>query len=60
MAKTPEHEDVKRPKGKVQEAAVWLLMAMLILGLGGFGVTSFSGGVTRVGAVGDQDITSEA
>lgn len=59
MAKTPDHEDVKRPKGKVKEAAVWLMMAMLILGLGGFGVTSFSGGVTRVGSVGDVDITSD-
>lgn len=60
MAKTPDHEDVKRPKGKVKEAAVWLMMAMLILGLGGFGVTSFSGGVTRVGSVGDVDITTDA
>jgi peptidyl-prolyl cis-trans isomerase D len=59
MAKTPDHEDVKRPKGKVKEAAVWLMMAMLILGLGGFGVTSFSGGVTRVGSVGDVDITTD-
>ena len=59
MAKTPD-EQPKRPRGKVQEAAVWLLMAMLILGLGGFGVTSFSGGVTRVGSVGDTEITTDA
>ena len=59
MAKTPDHEDVKRPKGKVKEAAVWLMLSMLILGLGGFGVTSFSGGVTRVGSVGEVDITTD-
>jgi peptidyl-prolyl cis-trans isomerase D len=58
MAKTPT-EEVKRPRGKAQEAAVWVLMGMLILGLGGFGVTSFTGGVTRVGSVGDTDITTD-
>ena len=34
-------------------------MGMLILGLGGFGVTSFSGGVTKVGSVGRIDITTD-
>ncbi|WP_137112012.1 peptidylprolyl isomerase [Rhodobacter sp. SY28-1] len=58
MAKTPTEEG-KRPRGKAQEAAVWVLMGMLILGLGGFGVTSFGGGVTRVGSVGDTDITTD-
>ncbi|HLQ19849.1 MAG TPA: peptidyl-prolyl cis-trans isomerase [Tabrizicola sp.] len=58
MAKTPTEEG-KRPRGKVQEVAVWTLMGMLILGLGGFGVTSFSGGVTKVGSVGEIDITAD-
>jgi peptidyl-prolyl cis-trans isomerase D len=58
MAKTPTEEG-KRPRGKAQEVAVWVLMGMLVLGLGGFGVTSFSGGVTRVGSVGDTDITTD-
>ena len=58
MATTPTEEG-KRPRGKVQEFAVWTLMGMLILGLGGFGVTSFGGGVTRVGSVGDTDITTD-
>lgn len=57
MAKTPTEEG-KRPRGKAQEVAVWTLMGMLILGLGGFGVTSFSGGVTKVGSVGDIEITT--
>jgi peptidyl-prolyl cis-trans isomerase D len=58
MAKTPT-EEVKRPKGKAQEIAVWGLMALLILGLGGFGVTSFTGGVRTIGAVGDTEIAAE-
>jgi peptidyl-prolyl cis-trans isomerase D len=58
MAKTPTEEG-KRPRGKVQEAAVWVLMGMLILGLGGFGVTSFSGGVTKIASVGDSEITTD-
>jgi peptidyl-prolyl cis-trans isomerase D len=53
MAKTPT-EEAKRPRGKAQEVAVWTLMAMLILGLGGFGVTSFSNGVTKIGTVGEH------
>ncbi len=59
MAKTPE-TDVKRPKNMVKEAAVWVLMGMLVLGLGGFGVTSFSGGSTSVGTVGDVEIPADA
>lgn len=57
MAKTPTEEG-KRRRGKASEVAVWTLMGMLILGLGGFGVTSFSGGVTKVGSVGEVEITT--
>ncbi|CAN1574186.1 periplasmic folding chaperone [Paracoccaceae bacterium] len=59
MTKTAE-EETRRPKRKVTEVAVWLLMAMLILGLGGFGVTSFSGEVTEVGRVGSAVISADA
>ncbi len=58
MAKTPDDE-AKRPKNKAKEAAVWVMMGMLILGLGGFGVTNFGGGVTAVGSVGDAEITTD-
>jgi peptidyl-prolyl cis-trans isomerase D len=58
MAKAPE-TDARRPKGVVKETAVWVLMAMLILGLGGFGVTSFGGGASKVGSVGDVEITAD-
>ncbi len=59
MAKTPE-TDAKRPKNLAKEAAVWVLMGMLILGLGGFGVTSFGGGASSVGKVGAVEITADA
>ena len=59
MAKTPD-EDAKRPKSKAKEAAVWVMMGLLILGLGGFGVTNFGGGVTTIGKVGDTEITTDA
>ena len=35
---------------------VWVLLAMLILGLGGFGVTSFTGRINSVGTVGETPI----
>jgi len=56
MAETP-NDDTKRPKSLAKEIAVWVLMAMLIVGLGGFGITSFSGGVASVGRVGDTEIS---
>lgn len=59
MAKTPD-DDAKRPKSKAKEAAVWVMLGMLILGLGGFGVTNFGGGVTSIGSVGSTEITTEA
>jgi peptidyl-prolyl cis-trans isomerase D len=58
MAKSPEPA-TKRPKNLAKEAAVWILMGMLILGLGGFGITSFGGGVSSVGKVGKTEITTD-
>lgn len=47
-----------RTKGK--STVVWLLMGMLLLGLGGFGVTSFSGSSTAaIGAVGDTPVGTD-
>ena len=46
-----------RTKGK--STIVWILLGLMILGLGGFGVTSFSGGTTEVGSVGDTKITAD-
>ena len=35
-------------------------MALLILGLGGFGVTNLSGTIRSVGSVGDKDISVDS
>jgi len=44
----------KKRKGSV--VLVWVLMAMLVAGLGGFGVTSFGGGTASIATVGDRPI----
>lgn len=54
MAK--DGEDTPRKKGKGSQIVVWVLMAMLVVGLGGFGVTNFGGGLTSIGRVGDREI----
>lgn len=46
--------------GKASQAAVWVLMGLLILGLGGFGIENFGGGVRKVGSVDGQDISTDA
>ncbi|MFY0661988.1 MAG: peptidyl-prolyl cis-trans isomerase [Shimia sp.] len=44
-------------QSKTSKTAVWILMGLLILGLGGFGATSLTGTVRSVGTVGDEDIS---
>lgn len=58
MSKTPDLE-TKKPKSKARDAALWVLMGMLIIGLGGFGVTNFGGGITSIGKVGDTEISTD-
>ena len=45
--------------GKTGQVLVWILMAMLILGLGGFGITNFGGSVRSIGSVDGQDISTD-
>lgn len=58
MTKSADDEK-PRARRKPMEVAVWFLMALLILGLGGFGVTSFGSRVTSVGTVGDVEISAD-
>ncbi len=44
---------------KASNILVYILMAMLIAGLGGFGISNFSGGGTTVATVGEEEITAE-
>ena len=43
-------------KNKASQAVVWVILGLLILGLGGFGVTNFGGSVRTVGSVGGTEI----
>lgn len=46
-----------RVRSKGRSAVAWVLMGMVLLGLGGFGVRNFSGGVVgTIGSVGDETI----
>lgn len=40
----------------ISKTFIWILMGLLILGLGGFGVTNLGGTLRSVGSVGDADI----
>ncbi len=43
-------------KNNLSKTAVWILMGLLVLGLGGFGATSLTGTVRTIGQVGDKYI----
>lgn len=58
MAKTPKPDEETKKKGKGAGMLVWGLMTLLILGLGGFGVTNFGGRLSAIGAVGSREITT--
>lgn len=59
MAKTTtETEERPRKKKSAGSILVWTILVLVMLGLGGFGVTNFGGGVTAIGRVGDREITT--
>ncbi len=58
MARAPETE-TPRKKGKTAQIAVYGLLALLVLGLGGFGIQDYGSRVAHVGSVGDRDIRAD-
>ncbi|WP_062762624.1 peptidylprolyl isomerase [Falsirhodobacter sp. alg1] len=44
---------------KIMSGIVWVLVGMLVLGLGGFGVTNFGTTSTSIASVGDEEISSD-
>ena len=58
QAKRTKEERHIMAASKGSKVAIWILMGLLILGLGGFGATNFSSTVRSVGSVGDQDIST--
>lgn len=57
MAKRDDDEK-PRKKSKAGNVLVFVLLAMLVGGLAGFGVTNFGGGVSTIGKVGNREITT--
>lgn len=57
MAKPSETDETPRKKKKAGSIVVWVILVLVMIGLGGFGVTNFGGGVTSLGKVGDREIT---
>ncbi len=45
--------------GKRSNVLVWVVMAILVFALGGFGIGNFGGSVRSIGAVGETEITVE-
>ena len=43
---------------KASDFAVWIILALLIVGLGGFGISNFGGSVRSIGSVGDDTVRS--
>ena len=59
MSKAPQsadHDDTPRKKKGGRSLVVWVLVAMLIAGLSGFGVENFGGATAKIGRVGDTEI----
>ena len=44
---------------KISNAVVWVILVLLIIGLAGFGATSFGGSVGAIGSVGRTDISTD-
>jgi peptidyl-prolyl cis-trans isomerase D len=44
-------------KNGISKVLVWILLALLIVGIAGFGTVNFSGSVQKVASVGDKTIT---
>lgn len=58
MAKktTDSEEQPRKKKTSIGNIIVWILLVLVMIGLGGFGVTNFGGGVTTLARVGDREI----
>ncbi|SPF80129.1 peptidyl-prolyl cis-trans isomerase [Pseudoprimorskyibacter insulae] len=46
-----------KAKNGISKILVWILLALLMVGIAGFGTVNFSGSVQSVATVGDKDIT---
>jgi peptidyl-prolyl cis-trans isomerase D len=58
MARAPDTEK-PRKKGNATQIAVYGLLALLVVGLGGFGISDFGGRIAHIGTVGDRDVRTD-
>ncbi len=56
---TEDSEKAKRRRRQTQYFG-WILVAMIVAGLGSFGVTNFGGGIKSVGTIGQQEMSTNA
>lgn len=59
MAKETDPDAMKKKGGKASHFFVYTILALSFVGLGGYGVTSFSGSNTAIGSVGEQEIEGQ-
>ena len=57
MARQDDTE-ARPKKSKGANILVWMMLVMLIVGLGGFSITNFGGRVSTIGSVGTREITT--
>lgn len=50
---------MSKKSGGAGKTAGYILLGMLLLGLGGFGATNFGGGVSSIGSVGDTQVGAQ-
>ncbi len=60
MSDTTEETAKSKRRRRQTQYFGWILVAMLIAGLGGFGIQSFGGGQRAVGSVGNQEMSTNA
>jgi peptidyl-prolyl cis-trans isomerase D len=54
-----QDDDTPRKKRTGKSLAVWIMMGLLIAGLGAFGVSDFGGTVRSIGKVGDRSVDAD-
>ena len=60
MSDTTEETAKTKSRRRQTQYFGWILVAMIVAGLGGFGIQSFGGGQRVVGSVGDQEMSTNA
>ena len=49
-----------KAKGRASRIAIWIILALLVVGLIGFGTDNFGGGARPVASVGEREISAQA